>query len=95
MKLLELSGLVRADFDAREVYPDEHICALGGHAAEQTGIPAGALHEKFGECPVPDLMYMYQKLIQPGWKTLDMVEHTGATMHAWVRQEHEQNAPRC
>ena len=38
-------------------------------------------------------MYMYQKLIRPEWRTLDMIEHTEQTMHAQVRREHHQNAP--
>ena len=93
VKLTELAGLEQMDYDPKQVYPDEHIYALVGHAAEQTGIPAGELHEKFGEYLVPDLMYMYQRLIKPEWKTLDMIEHTEGTMHVRVRQEHEHNAP--
>ncbi|MDO7852431.1 heme NO-binding domain-containing protein [Hymenobacter convexus] len=93
VKLMELSGLEHVEFDHKTVYPDEHIYALVGHAAEMTGIPAGELHEKFGEYLVPDLMYMYQKLLKPEWKTLDMLEHTELTMHKQVRQEHTENSP--
>ena len=93
VKLVELSGLERIEFDHKTVYPDEHIYALIGHAAEMTGIPAGELHEKFGEYLVPDLMYMYQKLVDPDWKTLDLIEHTELTMHKKVREEHVHNAP--
>jgi hypothetical protein len=93
IKLMELSGLDKIEFNHKTVYPDEHIYALVGHAAEMTGIPVGELHEKFGEYLVPDLMYMYQKLLKPEWKTLDMLEHTELTMHQKVRQEHAENAP--
>ena len=93
LRLVELSGLESGDFDHKQVYPDAHIYALVGQAAEMTGIPAAELHEKFGEYLVPDLMYMYQKLVDPAWKTLDMIEHTEHVMHAKVRQEHAQNAP--
>jgi hypothetical protein len=93
VKLMELSGLEHVEFDHKTVYPDEHIYALVGHAAEMTGIPAGELHEKFGEYLVPDLMYMYQKLLKPEWKTLDMLEHTELTMHKQVRKEHTENSP--
>ncbi len=93
VKLVELSGLEKVDFDTKSVYPDAHIYALIGHAAEMTGIPAGELHEKFGEYLVPDLIYMYQKLVKPEWNTLDMLEHTEATMHAHVRREHAENSP--
>jgi hypothetical protein len=93
VKLMELSGLDKIEFDHKTVYPDEHIYALVGHAAEMTGLSAGELHEKFGEYLVPDLMYMYQRLLKPEWKTLDMLEHTELTMHKQVRQEHAENSP--
>ncbi|WP_375416079.1 heme NO-binding domain-containing protein [uncultured Hymenobacter sp.] len=93
VRLVERSGLESGDFDHKEVYPDEHVYALVGQAAEMTGIPAGELHEKFGEYLVPDLMHMYQKLVRPEWRTLDMIEHTEHTMHAKVRQEHARHAP--
>ncbi|UOQ95817.1 heme NO-binding domain-containing protein [Hymenobacter sp. 5317J-9] len=93
VKLMELSGLEHVEFDHKTAYPDEHLYALVGHAAEMTGLSAGELHEKFGEYLVPDLMYMYQKLLKPEWKTLDMLEHTEHTMHRQVRQEHAENAP--
>ena len=93
VKLMELSGLERVEFNHKTVYPDEHIYALVGHAAEMTGLSAGELHEKFGEYLVPDLIYMYQKLLKPEWKTLDMLENTELTMHNKVREEHSENSP--
>lgn len=93
LRLVEAAGLESGDFSHKDVYPDEHIYALIGAAAEMTGIPAAELQEKVGEYLVPDLMYMYQKLVQPHWTTLDMIEHTELTMHAQVRREHTQNAP--
>ena len=93
VKLKELSGLDKVEFDHKTVYPDEHIYALVGHAAEMTGLSAGELHEKFGEYLVPDLMYMYQRLLKPEWKTLDMLENTELTMHKQVRREHTENSP--
>jgi hypothetical protein len=93
LKLMELAGLEKVEFDHKTVYPDEHIYALVGQAAEMTGISAGELHEKFGEYLVPDLMFMYQKYVQPEWKTLDMIEHTELTVHKQVRREHPENSP--
>ncbi|MET4106225.1 hypothetical protein ABIB60_001573 [Hymenobacter sp. UYP22] len=93
VRLLEVSGLTAADFDHKHVYPDEHMYRLVGEAATMTGLSADELHEKFGEYLVPDLMYMYQRLLQPQWNTLDMLEHTENTMHRQVRQEHADNAP--
>lgn len=93
VKLVELAGLDHVEFDHKTVYPDEHVYALVGQAAEMAGIPAGELHEKFGEYLVPDLMYMYQKLIDPEWRTLEMLEHTERTMHQEIRREHAGHTP--
>ncbi|GAA4387779.1 heme NO-binding domain-containing protein [Hymenobacter koreensis] len=93
VKLLEVSGLESGDFDHKQVYPDEHMYALVGGAARMTGIPAEELQEKFGEYLVPDLLYMYGKLLQPEWRTLEMIEHTETVMHKRVREEHQENAP--
>ena len=93
VKLMEAAGLAHVDFNHQTVYPDEHIYQLVGQAATMTGLPAGELHEKFGEYLVPDLMYMYQKLVRPEWRTLEMLEHTEHTMHRQVRREHADNAP--
>ena len=93
VKLAEAAGLETVDYDRKSVYPDQHLYDLIGHAATMTGLSAGELHEKFGEYLVPDLMYMYQRLVQPGWRTLEMLEHTEATMHTQVRRDHAGNAP--
>ena len=93
LKLVEKSGLESSDFNHKDVYPDAHMYALVGTAAEMTGIPAGELHEKFGEYLVPDLMYMYQKYVNPDWRTLEMLENTEHTMHNQVRREHPENSP--
>ena len=93
IRLVEAAGISAVDFDHKHVYPDEHMYALIGHAAELAGIPADELQEKFGEYLVPDLIYMYQKLMDPGWRTLEMLEHTEKVMHTRVRQEHLENAP--
>ena len=93
LKLVEHSGLESGDFSHKEVYPDAHIYALVGQAAEMTGLPAGELHEKFGEYLVPDLMYMYQKYVNPDWRTLEMLENTEHSLHNQVRREHPENSP--
>lgn len=92
-RLREASNLSSVDFDHKKVYPDEHMYALVGHAARMAGIRPEELQEKLGEYMVPDLIYMYSKLMRPEWKTLDMLEHTESVMHTRVRQEHEENAP--
>ncbi len=92
VKLVERAGFDKVELNHKTVYPDEHIDVLVGHATETTGLSAGELHEKLGEYLVPNLMYMYQKLLRPEWKTPDMLEHTGCTMHKHVRKQHIDNS---
>lgn len=93
VRLLEAANLSAVDFDHKSVYPDEQMYRLIGEAATMTGLSADELQEKFGEYLVPDLMYMYQKLLDPNWTTLDMLEHAENTMHRQVRAEHAENNP--
>ena len=76
VRLIELSGLGDVGFNHQTVYSDEHIYALVEPAVKMTGISAVELREKFGECLVSDLTYMYQRLLKPEWKTLGTREHT-------------------
>ena len=93
VQLREAAGLSNLDFDHKQVYPDEHMYALVGQAARMAGIRPEELQEKLGEFMVPDLLYMYNKLIRPEWKTLEMLEHTEAVVHTRVRQEHHEKVP--
>ncbi len=86
-RLVELSGLPETDFETMHVYPDAHLYKLLTTAAEQIGLPAEELLEKFGEFLVPDLLFMYRKLLDPAWHTLDMLEHVEERMHGAVRRD--------
>lgn len=92
-RLIELSGLTETDFEMNQVYPDEHVYRLVGTAAAHVGISAEELQEKFGEFLVPDLLFMYRKLVQPEWRTLDFLEHVEERMHGAVRREMKGSTP--
>ena len=86
-RLVALSGLTETEFETQHVYPDAHLYKLLGTAAEHVGIPAEELLEKFGEFLVPDLLFMYRKLLDPAWHTLDLIEHVEERMHGAVRRD--------
>ncbi len=48
---------------------------------------------KFGEFIVPELMKMNGHLLLPQWKTLDVIEHTEATIHKVVRVKNPGASP--
>jgi hypothetical protein len=74
-------------------YPDEEVGALVAAASRETGLPATALLEDFGEFIAPDLLDMYWGAIAPEWRTLDIIEHTETTIHTVVRTDHKEATP--
>lgn len=92
--LREKAGIDPArTYEIFSTYPDEEVTALVVTASEITGIPAPALLEDFGEFIAPDLLEMYWGAIEPGWRTLDVIEHTERTIHTVVRQDHKGAMP--
>jgi hypothetical protein len=68
------------------VYPDEEAIRLVTAAAHVTGLPPPEILSAFGEFIAPDLLRMYQAVLLPGWKSLDVIEHTEEAIHKVVRQ---------
>lgn len=66
-------------------YPDEEIQRLVSTASRITGIPATELLEDYGTFIVPDLMTIYRGVLDPGWRTLDLIDHVENTIHRVVR----------
>ena len=66
-------------------YPDEHLSALVSAAARQLGTPEPVILEAFGRFIVPTLLRVYGPLLDPSWRTLDVIEGTEETMHRAVR----------
>jgi hypothetical protein len=58
-----------------------------------TGTPVPVLLEQFGEFIVPDLLDMYRPMLEPGWRTLDILEHTESAIHNVVRMRNPGAAP--
>jgi predicted hydrocarbon binding protein len=74
-------------------YPDQEAVALIAAAANRAGRPVDAVLEDFGEFIVPDLMTMYASLIDPGWKTIDLITNTERTIHEVLRRSASQADP--
>ncbi len=83
--ILDEAGLVDRLYIANNVYPDEEAFAVVKAAAKVTGTPAETILEAYGEFIAPTLMRMFQGLIKPGWKTMDMLLNTEETIHKVVR----------
>jgi tRNA A-37 threonylcarbamoyl transferase component Bud32 len=68
-------------------YPDGDAVALLQAVADAKGEPLGDTVTRFGEFLAPHLVKVAGPLVDPAWRTLDLVEHTEQLIHAMVRVE--------
>jgi tRNA A-37 threonylcarbamoyl transferase component Bud32 len=83
--LLREAHLPVKSYSPARVYTDEELLALVGAASRNLNMPACAVLEAFGEFLAPELISLYGKLIEPEWKTLDLIENTEQLIHTAVR----------
>ena len=75
------------------VYPDADAVALLEEIADSVGRPLGDVVLEFGEFLAPHLVNVADTLIEPGWRTLDLIEHTEAIIHTMVRAKNPGASP--
>jgi len=66
-------------------YPDSDAVAILSSIADTTGRPLPSILEEFGEFLAPHLVKVASPVVDPGWRTLDLIEHTEAIIHTMVR----------
>lgn len=93
IKLIEATGIDHSSFQMQEMYPTQDIFSIVHKASEITGIAPYDLMEQFGEFLVPDLLLVYQKYINPDWRTYDMLLNTEFAMHGAVRAQDGRTNP--
>ena len=91
--LAESAGVPPENHRLDGLYPDEQIVALVLAASRLTGQPLAQVLEDFGIFIAPALLRVYAPLIDPAWRTLDVIEHTEDTIHTVVRARMEGAAP--
>jgi heme-NO-binding protein len=85
--ILGRGGLPTTFYMTSATYPDAHVVAIVDAASAMTGASPAALLEAFGEALVPGLVQVYGRLIEPEWRTLDLIEYTEQTIHSVVRRQ--------
>ncbi len=68
-----------------QTYPDADAVQLLTSIADSTGHPLPEVLERFGRFLAPHLVKVAGKLVEPGWRTLDLIEHTESIIHAMIR----------
>jgi hypothetical protein len=67
------------------VYDDHEAVSLLQSMADDVGTPLPDLLARFGDFLAPHLVKVAGPLIDPRWRTLDLIEHTEAIIHSMVR----------
>lgn len=68
-----------------QIYPDQAIVGVVVALAERTGNSVPAFLEDFGAFLAPTLLRVYEPLVRPEWRTLDVIEHVEERIHTAVR----------
>jgi hypothetical protein len=82
---LETAGLGQKMFLPITTYPDAEAVAIVTAASKLTNISAEDILEDFGEFIAPDLLSMYRPLVEPHWRTIELLLHTEDVIHRVVR----------
>ena len=82
---LETAGLGQKMFLPITTYPDAEAVAIVTAASKLTNISTEHILEDFGEFIVPDLLSMYRSLVEPHWRTIELLLHTEDVIHRVVR----------
>jgi hypothetical protein len=79
------ANLLDVTFTPLEIFPDECMTRLVAASEGIIRVSPWTLLESFGEHLVPRLLGLYQVLLKPTWRTLDVIEHAENTVHRVVR----------
>ncbi len=67
------------------VYDDGEAVSLLQTIADEVGEPVPGLLGRFGDFLAPHLVKVAGSLVDPAWRTLDLIEHTESLIHSMVR----------
>src|ERR1700739_3005369 len=83
---VSLANLSTKAYSPIAEYPDSEAMALLAAASQLAGKPLGEFLEEFGEALAPELLAMHPGLVQPEWKTLDLVVNAEEVIHSVGRR---------
>ena len=92
-QILDKAGLSSRLYLSSQAYPDEEVGKIVAAGSEITGMPVPVLLETFGTALGEHLVSAYSTLLDPAWKTLDVIERTEHTIHRVVRLRDPQATP--
>ncbi len=84
--MLGRSQMAGQTFRSDQTYDDADMHRLVGTAAQLLDAPIETVQEAFGIYLAPQLLQLHADLIQPTWRTLEVLLHTESLIHGAVRQ---------
>jgi len=90
--VLKAAGLEERVYLA-QAYPDAEAFSMLKAVVAMSGKSAAVVLQEFGEFTVPALLGMYSHLIEPEWRTLDVLQHAERVAHGAVRKHERGAAP--
>lgn len=87
------AGLAGREYDPGGRYDDTEALALVVALAKVTEIGPQALLEEFGRALALPLLTTYSHLVDPEWRTLELIENTEALIHTALRAEDDSARP--
>ncbi len=92
-RLQKESGTGPKIYTASAEYPDQEMADLISAISRMVEQPVFDVQEELGEFMARDLMDVYGPLINPEWKTLDLLENTGGLIHRGVQNMSPETRP--
>lgn len=87
------AGVAGKVYAPTERYDDADVIAVVVAAAKETGTGPQSLLEAFGRSIVPTLMDTFGRLVDPDWRTLELIANTEALIHTALRESDERARP--
>ncbi len=91
--ILAEAGLDKEIFSAARIYDDKQLLDLVALAAKSLNANIDDVVESFGRYIASELLRLYQRVVKPEWKTLDIIENTETFIHSAVRVANPGAAP--
>jgi hypothetical protein len=84
-ELLNETGIGESLYVPLAEYPDQQAVDLIAAASKRVGKAVPVTLEDFGEFLAPDLIQMFDSLVDRRWKTLDLIVNAERSMHEVLR----------
>jgi predicted hydrocarbon binding protein len=91
--LLDATGHKIDKFNPITEYPDADVVALATTASEMLKLPLATVLEDFGAYTGKQLVTFYKMYVKSGWKTFDVIENAGSSIHSAINHYNETRKP--